>query len=64
LQDWNDKVEEGAPAKYKYLEIFLDLLLLVATASAVIADVLKEDPTLHGLQIYSSSMDGCSIPMI
>jgi low temperature requirement protein LtrA len=47
LQDWADEAEEGAA---KYWELFLDLLM-VAAASAV-ADGLKEDPTLHGLNDF------------
>lgn len=47
LQDWDDEAEEGAA---KYWELFLDLLM-VAAASAV-ADGLKDNPTLQGLQHF------------
>jgi low temperature requirement protein LtrA len=47
LQDWDDEAEEGGA---KYWELFLDLLM-VAAASAV-ADGLKEDPTLRGLNNF------------
>jgi low temperature requirement protein LtrA len=47
LQDWDNEAEEGAA---KYWELFLDLLM-VAAASAV-ADGLKENPTLQGVNDF------------
>lgn len=47
LQDWD---EEGEEQSARYWELFVDLLL-VATAS-VVADGLKEDPTLGGVSAF------------
>jgi low temperature requirement protein LtrA len=47
LQDWDSEAEEAAA---KYWELFLDLLM-VAAASAV-ADGLKENPTMKGIQEF------------